>query len=237
MDTPATATEGRVRRWAGIAWVAAFFACVVVFSPLPFETRMRADAERHPTGWTIYLKNVPGSSISYRTSAGGPFRPAAHDPEGYYDALTIEAPPSDDLGVMPIEIEYRTWLQIPRRTTFVFDMTAWQASRAWSNVYSSGAACWLSRETQQGSGTTTIRIGMVSDACVRWSYGLSPDHVDTLLPVGATTFTVPEGTGAVYARQHICDGKRTWIARFDANGNCEREGKSLPSDDPLATAK
>ncbi len=237
MGTPETATEGRVRKWAGIAWVTAFFACVVVFSPLPFETRMRADAERGPTGWKIYLKNVPGRSISYRQSAGGPFVPAEHDPSGYYDMLTIEAPPADDLGIMPIEIEYTTWVGVPRRTTFAFDMTAWQASRAWSNVYSSGGACWLLRDAQQGSGTRTLRIGMTSDACVRWRYGVAPDRVDTLLPVGAKTFTVPDGTGAVYVRQHICDGKRTWIERLDTNGMCEPDGEHQPSDDPLAAAK
>ncbi len=236
MSTSSTEAQRRVQRWAGIGGATAFFSCVLFFSTVPFEMRMRADAERRPTGWNLYLKNVPGTSVSYRASPGGSFLPAEREPNGYYDKLTVEALPSDDLGVMPVEIEYTTWVGLHRRTTFAFDMTAWQAGRAWSNVYSSGGSCWVSREVPNGSGWRTVRIGMASNACVRWRYGLTADHVETLLPVGATTFTVPESTGSVYVRQHICDGQRTWLQRLDTDGNCEDENLAR-SADPMAVGK
>jgi hypothetical protein len=151
---------------------------------------------------TIIIKAVPGDDVTYRLSDQQPFVRALDDDgqmKGYLFRVPVPVNARPKSGVLPIQINYRTWIGLRRTTWVSLDVDEEQLRYFFMAMWSGG---W--NGVARFDGVDRVRIDAPNERCIRWRYGFDGAAPTLELAEGARELAVPASVALVTFKPALC---------------------------------
>lgn len=163
----------------------------------------------------VYIHQLPADRdavVRYRIG-DEPYAVAPWDEKGYYVTVPLETDRRPLRGVVPIDLEYRTWVGgLPRTKRISFDVDEAQIRSLRASLGSGGAAYLFQLEGER------LHIRAENERCVRWTYSVGDDTTEHEVPEHAEYIDVGQAD-TVKVTSNLCHRLRrcSIIAKRDGS--------------------